>query len=334
LPRPRSAIGQTIKADGSSALADIVYAPARLRVGNPEAFLGFIYDYRWRAYAQPPHGRRPLSISLEDVEDLSIGAALVLVAEYHRVCLIAPGYKPLINDERWPDHVRAAMEMLGFYELVDSCGRTGNQVIAATDVRFVQFVSGSRVAGDAANKLKLSLIEAAGDAAENLAIYEVLMEAMANAFEHAYPPRPYPTSIPYLKRWWAAGAYDPKTNTLEFVVYDQGVGMPRTLPPFLQTMLLTPLRPDITDADVIIEAIKASRSRTKRPERGNGLKMICGLVEELKGSFVRILSGHAEVTYHRPQYVRGKLSSNPFCGTLIQWTLKLPSVAVAEQSAT
>src|SRR3569623_1871453 len=160
------------------------------------------------------------------------------------------------------------------------------------------------------------------------------MEAMANAFEHAYPPRPYPTSIPYLKRWWAAGAYDPKTNTLEFVVYDQGVGMPRTLPPFLQTMLLTPLRPDITDADVIIEAIKASRSRTKRPERGNGLKMICGLVEELKGSFVRILSGHAEVTYHRPQDVRGKLRSNPFCGTLIQWTLKLPSVAVAEQSAT
>lgn len=104
--------------------------------------------------------------------------------------------------------------------------------------------------------------------------------------------------------------------------------------------------PEFTDADLIRGGIRFGRSRFRasqrggaapskgRPEpgsgRGNGLWAICDMIEQLKGSHVRIVSGQGEVIYPGGRAVQKLDYANPFCGTLIEWNLKLPARSSSE----
>ena len=305
----------------------IITAPPTMSLDAArDHFLGLLYEYRYRIHVGPrldPTAKGFSSLNLGDVERLDLDAALVLTAEYHRNCMVR-GYKPYVDDQDWKPEVVRLLEDLGFYDFVGARGRTGCAQAPSSAKRFVKFISGKRVQGEQADSLIEALRVVAGVAPAREAIYAALVEAIMNVTSHAYKDRP-PAVYPVREHWWAAGAYDPTQQTLEFVVYDQGVGIPARLPRSgdLFTRIWTFVKGE-GDSALIDGAIEYGRTSTNLEERGNGLWMICRLAEELDGSSVRILSGRGDVTYFSRQGSVRKDHANPFCGTLIKWTLKLP----------
>ena len=190
----------------------------------------------------------------------------------------------------------------------------------------VPFKAYDQVDGEYLDPLIEELKGIAGRAPKRIATYNALLEATKNVRNHAYPEdlfeaRPDPS----VGLWWAAGAYFRDADVLEFAVYDQGVGIASTLErkSFFEAVL-TFCPPERTDADVIAGAIEMGRTSTGKLERGNGLWTICRLVEELPGSHVRLISGKGDVVYATGAKITKKRHANPFCGTLIHWTLALP----------
>ncbi len=342
LPVPETREGY-IQYFSTNRRATRVMSPSILSVHTArEDFLGLIYNHRWLTFVENPGVSRPFSaivIDLEETRELTLDAALVLTSEYHSACLSSnsktSSYRPMIDDRGWQPNVRSLLKTLGFYELVDAGGRTSDiSDPQIGSLRFVPFVSEEEVTGQRADELLEALRNAAGQAPKREEAYSALVEAIGNVRGHAYPADAPPVIGPVCHRWWAAGAYDPILGVLQFAVYDRGVGIACTLPkqPFFSSILrLT--APERTDADVIAGAIRYGRSRhaTERRKgnripqgRGNGLWTICQIVEELEGSYVRITSGRGSVEYHGKRDVRKKKYSNTFCGTLVEWTLKLP----------
>lgn len=342
LPQPEISQGYLRRPGMNPRKALMVHAPSVLSIREArDEFLGLIYEFRWIANVQLPPGARtfqPIVIDLVRTDEITLDAALVLTSEYHAACLAADrdyNFKPLIDDKDWQPQVRSLLKTLGFYELVKPVDTTAEfEPPAEGELRFVQFVSDELVNGIWAEQLLDALRDAAGAAPKRELAYGALLEAIGNVRGHAYPKDSPPDVIERVPNWWAAGAYDPKRGVLEFAVYDRGVGIPSTLPKqdfFASILRLT--SPERTDADVIAGAIRYGRTRHSLSRRkgghaplgrGNGLWSICKIVEELEGSFVRISSERGEVEYHGRRDVRKKDHANPFTGTLVEWTLKLP----------
>lgn len=333
LPRPESVIGLFNSPNGPARRANLLMAPRVLSFeGNYDECLGFLYDYRWRRFVHNETGPgrpRTLVLDLSRVQQMYLDAALVLVAEYHRSNLSQPDFKPIIDDANWSPGVRGSLKMLGFYELVQAEAHTADDddEDPSLSAKFLPFVSDDVVDGRKLDPIIEHMKEVAGRTPKRVAIYGALMEAVANAKGHAYPedmPRRVEPIIRH--RWWAAGAYFPESNTLEYAVLDQGVGIAETLPKkALWEVISRICPPEFDDGDVIVGGIKYGRTSTGRAERGNGLWKICKLVRDVPNSSVRIVSGRGDVTYFGRGKPFKKVNANPFYGTLIHWTLSLPS---------
>jgi len=312
--------------------AILVHAPSNFSfLDNHSESLGFIRDVQFVAHAPGGmQGHHTYVVDLSGVTSIGLDAALVLVAEYHRNLFNKPNYQPPIDDADWPAWLRCLLHELGFYKLVKASVRTGGDPQGGFQVRFVPFVSASLVQGELIDDLIEQLKTAAGATPKRIATYGALLEAIKNVRNHAYPSDADLQLPPRVERWWGAGAYDPNERSLTFAMFDQGVGIPATLPKRqMWRDLLKLCPPEWTDADVIEGAIELGRTSTGRLERGNGLWTIVSLVRELPGSEVRILSGRGELTYRSDGTISKRLHANPFCGTLIEWSLILPAEAMS-----
>lgn len=309
--------------------ATVIHAPETFSIegAHRDTFLGTLYAQRWETYVAPTlekHGRHTIMLDLADVKTLTLDAALVVTAEYWRN-LRRRNIRPHINDSGWSPNVRALLHQLGFYKFVDASGWDNSQELESLDLQFVPFQTGRRVDGTFANQIINALEAAAGRAPKRQIVYGGLVEAMMNVHNHAYKIH-RDEVFRREPNWWLAGAYDAGTQTLEFVAYDQGSGIPASIPRDPTYFgLIRRLIKGPEEADLIEAAIELGRSSTDRPERGNGMWTICRVAEELDGSTVRILSGRGEVVYSPGSGLTKKDHRNPFCGTLIQWKLQLPS---------
>ncbi|WP_156390784.1 hypothetical protein [Caulobacter sp. Root487D2Y] len=328
LPAATQEAGYVNQGERLRRKAVLIRPPAHFSLtSNYDESLGFVYDWTWLAYSRDPEiSSGFMSIDLAGLKSITLDAALVLVSEYHRALIQYPAQAPWIDDSGWPVFIRSLLDELGFYNLVSARGRScKDDTKIDFGQRFVPFISGEEVEGQQVDDLLNRLEEAAGRAPRRKATYGAIVEAMKNVRSHAYPPDAHEGLAPRVPRWWAAGAYDMASETLIFSMYDQGVGIPVTLKPkrlFQAIRDLCP--PEFNDADVLAGAIEYGRTSTDLQGRGNGLWTICRLATELDGSSVRLLSGRGEVTYSSRGRVRKKLHGNAFCGTLVQWILKLP----------
>ncbi len=325
-----------------SEKAEFLMAPNHMSISLArDAFLSLIYSYRLKTYGMAPGGqrRRRLVIDLRDVRRLGIDAALVLTAEYHRHLLFNPQFRPTIDDRDWPLRVRTLLRQLGFYSLVRAWRTTAiDPTPEESTLRFVRFHTGTLVEQAQAKELIESLKQAAGQEPEREYIYAALVEAIKNVKQHAYSSED-PTDLPSVGHWWVGGAYDPGSRVLQVVAYDQGVGIPATLE---RRSWIDSIRKgsrlELNDADLIAGAIEYSRSRMQgladgadreavdeAEGRGNGLWAICHFIKELDGSSVRIVSGRGEVIVSGEHRMVRQDYANPFCGTLIQWNLRMPA---------
>lgn len=158
-------------------------------------------------------------------------------------------------------------------------------------------------------------------------VYRGITEAMNNVTDHAYS---VPTGVEYpvlMGQWWVAGYRDREARRVIYVMFDQGVGIPGTLPEkhggFYEALKARVGFPPSDDV-LIAAAMELGRSSTKQPERGYGLQDLRRLIEASTCGRLAILSrtgGYEYVKNETGEVERSWPLPISLGGTLVFWEI-------------
>lgn len=296
---------------------------------NYEETLAFIYDFkshfgiRGDVVCEDGLKRRTYA-EFGEIDEIGAGAGLVLAAEIHRYAQTRPG-QINVHDDLWAENVRSYFLDTGLFDLLNIDPRSIGVKASDDPIRqTLKFASGRTSAGKDAKALIEEIQGLAGQSVGSRAtVYNAIAEALANV-KHAYPS--WFRSWPYRssRRWWTSGFWEPSSKTVGLQLYDQGAGIPATLP--RQTYyprLLRRFEPERNDAGLIAAAMEYGRTSTGQKGRGKGLAEMTDWIENSGSGFLKILSGAGEVTYRPGRKITRRNYDAPFCGTLVQWELTL-----------
>ena len=265
-----------------------------------------------------------LVVDLKPIQVLAPDAALVFAAELDRWRHVKGIQLRPWKQKKWNQQIRRLLSEMGLFELLQLKGKP--RVIDRGAIRFIQFISGNKSDGQLAAKLILKIKEVfpRSDPGYTDQLYDGLSEAMTNVIQHAYPQDGY---FPYEiinNQFWLSGSFDYKINRATVMVYDQGVGIPATLPQWGKYAkvidLLNLLKKDKRDANLIEAALEVGTSRMKEEHRGTGLPELIQFSEKVKGE-LRIISGSGEVVHKASIKKKStKTHVQPLFGTFIEWT--------------
>ena len=266
-------------------------------------------------------------INFKDIEEISPGAALVVAAELDRFNHVPHrrGQKlRAVDVDEWNEQVRARLEDMGFFDLlhVQVGDRADND---GSSTKYIRFRSGAQVEGKAIEDLRrLDLVPFFGDSVPNRRrLYAAVTEAMINVVHHAYQS----DAQVICPNWWLAASHNVADSEIRILLYDQGVGIPETLPRNFAERVQQILRP--TDADMIRVAHELTRTVSGQEHRGHGLQRdVRRYVESIDciGGY-RVTSLRGQYTWKRRPDGRIEESTRnfrrPLPGTLIEWRLTL-----------
>lgn len=274
------------------------------------------------------------------IEHISVGAALVLAAEFDRMRRLT-GFQPFpIHLDQWSPTVTKTLYDVGFLKILGIDGaqfETLEQLGPSTEYKILPFVSGIKSThGTKIDDIQLPLQELFQglSAGQWLHVYDALVEAMNNANEHAYPKRNN-YLFPPVGRWWMTGAVDVDANWMKIVFFDQGITIPRHLPRSSMAervkgivaagKLGSLMFGDNQDAAKIAAAIEVSRTSTGQSGRGLGLGQMADLVREANDGRFRIFSGHGEYLYRTGGETFIADHKYSVGGTLVEWEIRNPA---------
>ena len=171
-------------------------------------------------------------------------------------------------------------------------------------------------------------------------VYKGVSEAMTNCFHHAYTDHSLP---PHLCKWWLFSRED--KGELHVVFCDLGIGIPRSLfredekvekgwIEYLKTWLAERVSDwrQADDALKIKAAIEIGQTRTRKPNRGKGLKQMVGFLDAIGNNAAKVTIYSGSGVYRRmpkkgrPQEFTHALSDKKtaISGTMISWSIPLP----------
>ncbi len=270
------------------------------------------------------------------LREVGPAGALLLAAELDRWRRLRDFRMHVVKSKSWDQNVCRLFDEMGLFDLLDVDNPPSFGQSDEADIKFVRFRSDNTALGDKAKQLRSAIESIAGPVPEASNLYRALTEAMSNVSNHAYPEgESY--EIPILKKqWWMAGSYSQPDRRLTIMFYDQGVGIPVTLPRKHTREkingILDKLGLKDDDGARIRAAMELHRSRTDLDNRGYGLfRDIRNYTKLVDDGRMRILSGTGEYIF-RPQETdrkqREQIISHPIDigGTLIQWEVCLPEV--------
>jgi len=279
--------------------------------------------------------------SMEEVQEISTSAALVLAAEYQRRRQFMDEYAPLIGLDEWNDSVLVKLNNIGFLEQFSFELKQHTLESDDNDIMTVPFYSGSDVAEMQQVDNQLSkLVDHIGDVSElpdemRLALNNAVGEAALNAREHAYVDD-HEYKYPHVGLWWATGAASKSKREMVISLYDQGVSIPISYPklPIVQTLLKTLNLFDkhsddayINDGELIRTAAKYGKSTRETKIGGKGLPQIKDAINLCGGGSLMILSRGGRYQYEVKDGQAYEAIDTFECsvgGTLIEWTVRLP----------
>lgn len=272
--------------------------------------------------------RKRLKVEFIGLERVTPGAALVLAAELDRWRVLVTKRLAVFDIEKWNPNAKALLYDMGLFSLLDVANPPAMKV-AETDLKFIRFQTGALVLGQLARKLRLSIEAVAGEIPGATYLFDGLTEAMTNVVHHAYPHGTRYRTKPIFGQWWMAGSFDKVNNLLTVIFFDQGKGIPETLP---RTHTMEKIRGYLSslglvddDSSRIKAAMHLGRTQTGRPHRGKGLLDIRSFIDESTDGRLRILSGRGEYIYRSNGAEELKTLSQSIGGTLIQWEVSLPA---------
>jgi len=159
--------------------------------------------------------------------------------------------------------------------------------------------------------------------------YVGVTEAMTNCAQHAYiEARMENCHVePISTKWWMFSQR--KDEHLYVVFCDLGIGIPRSLPIKKPSLFKSVLKlfNKVSDAVLIREAVKYSRSRTQQEHRGKGLKQFLSVLNNAPGGVLYIYS-------NKGCYTTGSAGDrtlnfrDSIYGTMISWRIPLNHQAI------
>ncbi|CAI1991864.1 Uncharacterised protein [Serratia fonticola] len=266
------------------------------------------------------------------LKTISTSAALVLTAELSKWDdAIRQRLTPKINT--WEPSIVRKFHDLGFFELFKkSQGVTlGEEYAAENETRFVKYLKGKCGDIEKTLTLKSEIMRLVGESIQKWVFLQGgLSEAITNVSQHAYPVK-YGYSEKD-KNWYLTGSYDEINKVIKIVFYDQGIGIPKSLPAsqiwervVSKLSVFTPFERK-RDEVLLKAAVELDRTSTKETDRGKGLQDLLEFIKQRGDGYLSIMSLKG---LYKHEIKNGKIkikSENfqmPICGTLIIWSASL-----------
>lgn len=308
----------------------VLRPPANLDfVDNYDHTLAFLMAIRGNEPCYHPESKTRLRLFTDfaALKKIEPGAGLVLAAELDRRRMVS-GMRPKSIDSEWAPEVRSYFEQAGLFELLgispqvqSTSGDTSSALHA------VRFVRGRSVRGEIGAALRDRLEALCGKRiGPRLTVYEAISEAIANT-RHAYPRDVsiWPTKA--TNQWWASGTWNSETDVVSLQFFDQGVGIPATLPKSEHWTdvinFLDRLHPERSDDRLLAAALEVGRTSTGEKGRGKGLAEMIAWIDKLDNGFLRITSGKGSILYRPGAQIDRTSMKAPFFGTLVEWEIRL-----------
>lgn len=261
-------------------------------------------------------------IDFKPIRTVTPSGALVLAAELDRWnSLPGPTRFRKADTDEWVPNVRRLLGQMGFFELL-KLKVSHVPDTASEGARYVKFRSGTKVDGEAVEDLRLLDLAPVVSVPKAKLLFAAVTEAMTNVAHHAYG-----ATHRGPKKWWLSAAHE--AGEVVILIYDQGAGIPKTLPLTLRERMRDLLPGDLAthDGKMIEVAHNLARSGTGESHRGRGLgRDVRRYIEEHDGpGTYRVISGRGEYTVPAGEGVTGRVESRarPLQGTLIEWRLRL-----------
>ncbi len=290
---------------------------------NFDEVVSALAEVREQSKVQRNKSSEQVFILLQNIQEISPAGALVLVAEIFRWTKIPTARRlKAASPSQWNPEVRKLLNDMGFFELL-GLGAFAQMNTNNEGIRYVKFRTGKKSDGEAPVELLTDDLEPlVGEMPDNHYLYAAVTEAMTNVRQHAYQHDRVVTN------WWLSASHHAEKEEVRILVYDQGSGIPGTLPKKLTQDVVSILRND--HAGLIEKAHDLARSASKEEHRGHGLKRdVRGYLERLNCcGYYRVISLRGEYTYKKlasGTSAEKHNHDNPLKGTLIEWSLTLPN---------
>lgn len=277
-------------------------------------------------------GGHAMLIWMRKCSHLSPEAALVLAAEIER-CLHHRPRSINGNDPKDPA-IAAMLRDIGFHKLLNFNEPAGSVSRLDEATTYLKIKSGVQGGGQHIDSLRELVLGNAASTSDKLRdeIIAGMNEAVLNVHHHAYPKNASPTYPPMPNdRWWIAGYRNAEKKEIGFIAFDQGVGIPATMPAkhseFVKDVLAAASQflagaAPTSDHLLIQRAFELGRSRTEKEGQGKGLNDFKVFLNAAGGkASLRILSGRGSYLYSYDGVEKVDPLPQAFHGTLVSWRL-------------
>lgn len=272
------------------------------------------------------------SVNFEKLEKISTSSALVLTAELSK-WEDSIGRKLKSNVYSWNETVRKQLIELGFFNLFKKpSANLLDFKVNNTHLRFVEYIKGKRGEKSKTRILKDSLHKIINNEVVDRWTFldSGLGEAITNVTHHAYPEASRFNESD--KNWYLTGSFNSTNNTLKIAFYDQGIGIPDSLPTSKIYEKVLEFARNVGNIEeklhktLLKAAVSVSRTRTDEVGRGEGLRDLLTFIQQRKNGYLSILSLKGLYKYTMSNGIESEKTEsfdNPIHGTLIIWSVKL-----------
>lgn len=279
----------------------------------------------------PSHAYRLKFVDFSKLKKISTSAALALTAELSKWDdTLRQQLRPKV--ETWNKSILTQFHDLGFFDLFQNKASFEIETKENnSSLRFVKYLKGQRDDAEKAKILRKEINKLIGEEIQKWNfLYDGLSEAITNVCHHAYPPDHPFKDID--KQWYMTGSYDSSSKILKVVFYDQGIGIPNSLPAsilyekVLSFLSKIPKIKGMRDSTLLKAAVEVERSRTGEEDRGKGLQDMLNFVKERGEGYLSIISQRGLYKYtveNDKHHVKNESMAYPMQGTLIIWSTTL-----------
>ena len=291
---------------------------------NYEGVVSFIQRFRDVMLDQ----EKRIYVDFRPLKKIHSNAALVLAAELDRWRRFRHARLTVRDLKEWNPEIRRLLNEMGMFHLLNTKHSPSAIYESETaNLNYIKFQTHNLADGVKAKLLRIALERYAGKIAPTKMklLFGGLTEAMTNVVQHAYPKGGLFLHRPIKNQWWMAGSVNRSDKRLTVTFFDQGVGIPVTLPSKYTLEKINEVLGMFglldTDANRIKAAMELGRTSTSQENRGRGLLNIKQFVDESHNGLLRIVSGRGEYVYNSDGHEKLINHDKNIGGTLIQWTV-------------
>jgi hypothetical protein len=270
--------------------------------------------------------KRIRSLDFSSIKFISPSAALVLASEVDQWNQRIRG-RLKASLPSWDEDLKRLLCQMGYFELLQiEKPATDWPTGKTTFLKFKRGQANEPNGGQLARQLRMEIEQIVGQKIKKHFLFEGLSEAITNVGQHAY------RGIGDHKRrqWWLSASFNSEDKTLCITFYDQGEGIPQTIPTSGIAEFIKDYSGFWSDSQKIKAATEVGRTASGQAERGKGLQDLIVFAKahsfgklsiySLRGLYMQMFSQNgipAEQNSLRRDF------ENSIGGTLIEWSVKL-----------